>query len=165
MPHGLTIKRAGSDTPEWLGSVFSDFPMYSGDEFSRPTAGGGGFGDPLERDPEKVLEDVVDEYVSVDRAAKDYGVVIREIDRDLCRYEIDDAETRKLRADIRANRRDWARTDPGKVSEMYKNGEIDAMDAVRRYAVILDWETGEPLPKTIAQFRESFERRSVAHWS
>ena len=39
------------------------------------------------------------------------------------------------------------------------------MAAVRRYAVILDWETGDPLPKTIAQFRESFERRSVAHWS
>lgn len=39
MPHGLTIKRAGSDTHEWLGSVFSDFPMYSGDEFARPTAG------------------------------------------------------------------------------------------------------------------------------
>jgi N-methylhydantoinase B len=48
---------------------------------------------------------------------------------------------------------------------MYRKGEINSMDAVRRYAVILDWETGDPLPKTIEQFRESFERRSVAHWS
>lgn len=165
MPHGLTIKRAGSDTHEWLGSVFSDFPMYSGDEFARPTAGGGGFGDPLERKTEAVLTDVVDDYVSIKRAALDYGVVIKEIDADLCEYEVDEAETEKLRAHIRENRVAWARIDPEKVAEMYRKGEIDAMDAVRRYAVILDWETGEPLPKTIEQFRESFERRSVAHWT
>jgi N-methylhydantoinase B len=31
--------------------------------------------------------------------------------------------------------------------------------------VILDWETGELLPKTTAQFRESFEKRTVGHWA
>lgn len=108
---------------------------------------------------------MVDDYVSIKRAALDYGVVIKEIDADLCEYEVDEAETEKLRAHIRENRVAWARIDPEKVAEMYRNGEIDAMDAVRRYAVILDWETGEPLPKTIEQFRESFERRSVAHWT
>ena len=39
------------------------------------------------------------------------------------------------------------------------------MDALRRYAVILDWNTGELLPKSTAQFRESFEKRTVAHWA
>ena len=68
MPHGLTLKRAGTDTEEWLGSIFSDVPIGTGDVFSRPTAGGGGFGDPLERDPELVLEDVADDYVSIERA-------------------------------------------------------------------------------------------------
>ena len=68
-------------------------------------------------------------------------------------------------AHIRSNRVAWARIDPEIVAEKYRKGEINAMDAVRRYAVILDRETGDPLPKTIAQFRESFERRSVAHWS
>ena len=38
--------------------------------------GGGGWGDPLLRDPEAVLDDVWDEYVSVEGAARDYGVVI-----------------------------------------------------------------------------------------
>jgi N-methylhydantoinase B len=38
--------------------------------------GGGGWGDPLDRDPEAVLEDVWDEYVSVEGALRDYGVVI-----------------------------------------------------------------------------------------
>lgn len=165
MPHGLTIKRAGEEKETWLGSVFSDYPVFSGDEFARPTAGGGGFGDPLERDPSKVLEDVIDGYVSIARAERDYGVVIREIDADLCEYELDKEKTDTARSDIRANRIGWARMAPEEVSKLYKSGEIDSMDAVRRYAVILDWESGEVLPKTTAQFRESFEKRTLSHWS
>ena len=42
---------------------------------ARPRVGAG-FGDPLERDPEAVLEDVADGYVTVRRAALDYGVVV-----------------------------------------------------------------------------------------
>ncbi|MCD2177905.1 hydantoinase B/oxoprolinase family protein [Rhizobium sp. C1] len=164
MPHGLTIKRAGEEKETWLGSVFSDYPVFSGDQFARPTAGGGGFGDPLERDPQKVLVDVIDDYVSIRRAALDYGVVIKEIDADLCEYEIDTAATEALRADMRASRKGWARMEPAEVSRLYKAGEIDALDAVRRYAVILDWESGEVLPKTTEQFRESYEKRTVAHW-
>lgn len=40
------------------------------------TCGAGGWGDPLDRDPEKVLRDVRDEYVTIDGAERDYGVVI-----------------------------------------------------------------------------------------
>ena len=40
------------------------------------TPGGGGWGDPLKRAPELVLRDVRDEVVSVEAAARDYGVVI-----------------------------------------------------------------------------------------
>ncbi|MFP4327741.1 MAG: hydantoinase B/oxoprolinase family protein [Paracoccaceae bacterium] len=165
MPHGCSIRRAGEAEAKWLGSVFSDYPVYTGDEFARPTAGGGGFGDPLERDPLKVREDVADDYVSVERAARDYGVVIKEIDADLCEYEVDAEATAKLRSEIRAARVGWARMDPEAVGEMYRKGEIDSLDAVRRYAVILDWETGEVLPRTTEQFRESFEKRTVAHWT
>ena len=165
MPHGLTIRRAGEDADTWLGSVFSDYPVYTGDEFARPTAGGGGFGDPLERDPVHVMEDVIDDYVSIERAKVDYGVVVRAIDPDLCEYEVDADATQAARADIRANRKDWARMDPHTVSARYKAGEINSLDAVRRFAVILDWENGDVLEKTTAQFRESFEKRSVAHWA
>lgn len=165
MPHGLSIRRAGDAQAKWLGSVFSDYPVYTGDEFARPTAGGGGFGDPLERDPVAVREDVIDDYVSVERAAKDYGVVITEIDADLCAFEVDEEATAKLRADMRTKRKEWARMAPEDVAQLYKKGEINALDAVRRYATILDWETGDLLEKTTAQFRESFEKRTVAHWS
>ncbi|WP_245716833.1 hydantoinase B/oxoprolinase family protein [Nocardia mikamii] len=40
------------------------------------TNGGGGWGSPFDRDPQKVLRDVRDEYVSVAGAARDYGVVV-----------------------------------------------------------------------------------------
>jgi N-methylhydantoinase B len=40
------------------------------------TNGGGGWGDPFARDPERVLADVRNEYVSIDAAAAQYGVVV-----------------------------------------------------------------------------------------
>ena len=40
-------------------------------------AGGGGYGDPLERDPELVQQDVIAGLVSVDSARDDYGVVFK----------------------------------------------------------------------------------------
>jgi N-methylhydantoinase B len=39
------------------------------------TAGGGGWGDPLQRDPEKIRWDVIEGYVSLDAAKREYGVV------------------------------------------------------------------------------------------
>jgi N-methylhydantoinase B len=54
--------------------------------------GGGGYGDPLERDSEKVLRDVVNGYVSVEQARHEYGVVI-----DPQSFEIDAAATKRLR--------------------------------------------------------------------
>src|SRR6056297_2561532 len=165
MPHGLMIEHADTGEEKWLGSVFSNYKIKSGDRFTRPTAGGGGYGDPLERDPERVRQDVIDDYVSIKRAARDYGVVIKEVDADLCEDKIDVKATEKLRAEIRAERVNWARMDPQKVAELYQSGDIDSLDAVRRYGVILEWETGELLPKTTAQFRETFERRSISHWA
>lgn len=165
MPHGLTLTRAGSNTEERLGTIFSDVPIGQGDIFSRPTAGGGGFGDPLERDPALVVEDVKDDYVSVTRAATDYGVVIRTIDAELCDYEVDPAATSALRAKLRTERVAMARIDPEIVAARFRSGEIDALDAVRHHAVILDWGTGDLLPESTRQFREVFERRSVTKWA
>jgi N-methylhydantoinase B len=164
MPHGLSLRRAASGEEEWLGSVFSDVPIASGDQFSRPTAGGGGYGDPLERDPTLVREDVADDYVSLARAAKDYGVVLRVVDADLAEYEVDEAGTARERARIRAARRGWLAAPPEEVARRYRAGEIDRLDAVRHYAVILDWGTGTLLEKSTAQFRAMFQARAAAHW-
>ena len=47
-----------------------------GDVISFQQAGAGGYGDPLEREPGRVLEDVLDDYVSIETARSEYGVVI-----------------------------------------------------------------------------------------
>jgi N-methylhydantoinase B len=165
MPHGLSIKRAGAEEEDWLGSVFSDVPIGSGDVFSRPTAGGGGFGDPLERDPALVLEDVADDYVSIERAAKDYGIVLTVVDAEICAYAVDEAATKATREAIRRQRSRWLATDPEEVAAGYRAGKIDRLDVVRRYAVVLDWDTGALLPVSTGQFREMFYKRTAATWA
>jgi len=66
--------------------------IKKGDAYQLITSGGGGWGDPLERDVEMVLDDVRNERVSVKRAREAYGVVINE-----STTEVDMAETQKLR--------------------------------------------------------------------
>ena len=50
--------------------------MQPGEGFRNFSAGGGGWGDPLERPIELVREDVLDEYVSAEQAEKVYGVKV-----------------------------------------------------------------------------------------
>jgi len=47
-----------------------------GESYRAELAGGGGWGNPLDRAPEKVVQDVMDEKISLESAARDYGVVI-----------------------------------------------------------------------------------------
>jgi N-methylhydantoinase B len=66
------------------------------------TNGGGGFGNPLEREPERVKVDVRDGYVTIDGAARDYGVVVTgDPENDPEGLEVDLAATEKLRAEHR----------------------------------------------------------------
>jgi N-methylhydantoinase B len=51
-------------------------PLEAGDVVETRTGGGGGFGDPLERDPDRVCKDVADGYVTREAAVRDYGVVL-----------------------------------------------------------------------------------------
>jgi N-methylhydantoinase B len=65
-----------------------------GDVIEFDSAGGGGYGDPLLRDPQAVEADVVNGYVSIEKARGNYGVVI-----DPTTLKVDLAETEKLRAE------------------------------------------------------------------
>lgn len=163
IPHGNWLN-PGTDKEQFLGAFFSNVKVKKGDSFTRPSAGGGGLGDPLKRDPEAILEDVIDGYVSIERAKKDYGVVIKEIDAELDLYEILEDETAKEREYIRQNRKNWLMEDPDVVYELYKNGEIDELDLIRRYGVIIDFATDEVLYKSTSQFREMLQKRSAAYW-
>jgi len=73
--------------------------IKKGDVFRHVLAGGGGYGDPLERDPNAVLRDVRNEMLSPGKAAADYGVVI-----DTATWTVDAAATRARRATIAAAR-------------------------------------------------------------
>lgn len=74
-PNQLTI-RYGSDDPFVVEHTADWVPIGAGQKLCYDYGGGGGWGDPLERDPQAVLDDVLDEYVSVEGAARDYGVVL-----------------------------------------------------------------------------------------
>jgi N-methylhydantoinase B len=76
--------------------------MRQGDVFCHIHPGGGGWGDPLERDPAAVLKDVRNEFLSPAKAQADYGVVI-----DTTAWTVDAAATARLRASI-ASRRGWS---------------------------------------------------------
>ncbi|GAN86456.1 hydantoinase B/oxoprolinase family protein [Komagataeibacter intermedius] len=65
--------------------------LNTGDVFHHTMAGGGGYGLPHERDPQMVLDDVLDEKISIQTAARDYGVVITPD------HVIDENETRNQR--------------------------------------------------------------------
>ena len=73
-------------------------PLPEGAQTAYQFGGGGGFGDPLERDPDLVRDDVLDELVSVDAARTEYGVVLRGSVDDLD-LEVDHDATKKLRAE------------------------------------------------------------------
>jgi N-methylhydantoinase B len=164
LPHGTWLTREGGE-PEFLGASFSGVPIGPGDRFTRPSAGGGGFGDPLERDPQSVCEDVADGYVSLERAALDYGVVVRELDADLASYEVDAEATGHERERIRAERATWLTEDPEEIASRYRAGELEMLDVVRRYGVILDWGTGELFPRTTATYREAVFAATARQWS
>ncbi len=68
---------AGSDHELRLGKK-ADLQVKAGDRFINRPAGGGGFGDPKERDPQAVAWDVLNDYVSRQAAERYYGVAIRE---------------------------------------------------------------------------------------
>ncbi len=73
-----------------------DVAVKAGNVIFAQSGAGGGWGDPLKRDPKAVLNDVLNDYVSIERARADYGVVI-----DPQRMAIDEAATAELRASLR----------------------------------------------------------------
>jgi N-methylhydantoinase B len=163
LPHGVWLNR-GTEQEQFLGVVFSNVQLQAGDTFTRPSAGGGGFGDPLERDPGDVCEDVIDGYVSPGRALADYGVVVEELDAELAEYRVDAEATAVARQRMARERLEWLTSDPESVAQRYRRGELDVLDLVRHYGVIVDWGTGELLARTTETYREMIRRRAAEHW-
>ena len=99
-PNRLTV-RAGTDGAERVECMANAVPHAAGEAFEYVYGGGGGWGDPFLRDPARVLDDVLDEMVSIEAARRDYGVVLvgRAEDGTLA---VDAAATEALRRDGRS---------------------------------------------------------------
>ena len=96
--------------PGMFGAV-----LQPGDVFHHRMPGGGGWGEPLERDPEAVARDVLDEKVSRDAARDVYGV---ELDAD---GRVDLAATAARRSTRRGDGARASRSSPGREGRAHRS--------------------------------------------
>jgi N-methylhydantoinase B len=95
----------GSDAPEMNSIIWfpgtpremtlgkrSEIPITAGDIVISRSAGGGGWGDPLTREPSRVQQDVTDGYVSIEAAFREYGVFL---DPQTFEVDVDRTTTRR----------------------------------------------------------------------
>jgi N-methylhydantoinase B len=123
-PYGLyggspgrpSLNMINPDTERRIVPAKVTMMLRRGDVYRHEQPGAGGWGDPLERDPARVLRDVRNELVSVESARDDYGVVLVSERRDPSvpssapiRLAVDEAATVARRAELRA-RRGWTAT-------------------------------------------------------
>jgi N-methylhydantoinase B len=92
----VLMRQDGSEVN--LPSKVDGVEVKAGDQILFITAGGGGWGDPFERAPERVAQDVACALISKDKAKRDYGVALR------ADGSIEAAETEALRAKMRKAR-------------------------------------------------------------
>ncbi len=98
-PNRFVVER-GAETlmPTETPGKAAGFPLGRGDVLVVETSGGGGYGDPFQREPESVLADVRAGYVTEEGARKDYAVIVRG-------GAVDEEATRTHRQAARATRR------------------------------------------------------------
>jgi N-methylhydantoinase B len=108
-PFGLYGGSPGVASENYLNPATDCVPLPSkltrdfrkGEVFRHVHPGGGGWGDPLERDPQLVLRDIRNELLSAAKAAADYGVLV-----DTATWTINQTATERARAAIRL-KRNW----------------------------------------------------------
>jgi 5-oxoprolinase (ATP-hydrolysing) len=86
------IRNAGQGDEERWPSKVTAARLSAGDTLQITVPNSAGYGDPLERDPELVISDVLDGYTTIELAGRDYGVVI-----DGQTLTVDREATRRLR--------------------------------------------------------------------
>lgn len=92
------VVNPGSPEERELGMQAANEWVKAGDDFVLLTGGGGGYGNPLERNPGAVLDDVGEELLTVEQALERYGVVIEAVDPDIFDYRLDAEATVAERA-------------------------------------------------------------------
>ncbi|MEW6622493.1 MAG: hydantoinase B/oxoprolinase family protein [Bacillota bacterium] len=93
-PNIVEVHHSNSLEPV-VGATFSNYPLQKNDLVRFISGCGGGYGDPMERPVEKVRQDIKDEYITIETAAKEYGVIV-----DPKTLEIDHEQTAKRRMEL-----------------------------------------------------------------
>jgi N-methylhydantoinase B len=97
LAQGVVINH-GKPGERHVGMHASNVKLAAGDVIYYWSGGGGGFGNPKERDPERVLVDVIEGFVSPEAARDIYGVALKAMGDLEKPYEIDYEATCQLRA-------------------------------------------------------------------
>jgi len=130
-----TLVRKDGEEVE-LPSKVRDVPVYEGDRLIFETAGAGGLGDPLERDPRSVASDARWNLISREAAEEDYGVVLN----DGCEVEAEETEAR--REELRSERpEELPQFDHGPLPSLEEQRE-EVAESRRRFDEWLSKELG-----------------------
>ena len=118
----------GGPRERQVEALADDEPVQAGEVIRIRTTGGGGWGDPLARDPEMVVRDVVWRKVSPEAALADYGVVLTgSLDDDTLGH--DAAATDRTRSEARSARPEQAFFDRGPgYAQLSGGAEVAAVD-------------------------------------
>ena len=108
-PVKVSLRRDGAEVDFATPGKVTGVPIGAGDIVVMQSAGGGGYGDPLARDPAHVREDVRAGYVSPERARLGYGVVLMpngDVDLSATRAERERLTAARRRFPVVADERD-----------------------------------------------------------
>lgn len=118
------VLRAGTPTETVVEKTAFEEPLSAGHETVAELGGGGGWGDPLQRDPAAVLDDVKDEYVSLEAARREYGVVID------AHGKLEVEATQQLRGILAAQRQPQAHEQARQVDYLSPEWQVLCQEAV-----------------------------------
>jgi len=108
-PVKVSLRRDGAEVDFATPGKVTGVAIRAGDIVVMESAGGGGYGDPLAREPDRVRDDVLAGYVSPDRARLGYGVVLApsgEVDVAATQAERTRLAAARLRFPVTADERD-----------------------------------------------------------
>jgi N-methylhydantoinase B/oxoprolinase/acetone carboxylase alpha subunit len=126
---GLTsrlTKNPGHSNEEALPSKVTGVPFRAGELIRLEEPFAGGYGDPLERDPELVRADVLDDLTTLDLAKEAYGVVLATPS-----LAVDSEKTAELRARLRSQ-------SPNSRIAAYKYSEAGEVQSIINISIALD---------------------------
>lgn len=92
---GASLRQASGEVREIALASKATYLLDCGDLVSLRLSGGGGYGEPLERDLDRVATDLREGYITVDGARRSYGVIVN------ATGVIDEAATARLRSELR----------------------------------------------------------------